>query len=106
MTEHLDEETVRSAEHLLRTGAVVGLVLLPCSPAPESNDHYSWADLVEDICVLRQRGLTVQAVVRAPPASDSWGIGLYGHLPRNIGWVPHQAHWLEPPFEVPPEPET
>lgn len=48
----LDPDTIEAAKHLLRTGAIAGLVLLPGAPSPYS----SWEGLVRDIHVaLRHR---------------------------------------------------
>lgn len=104
----IDEETVRAAEYLLRTGNVAGLVLLPHAPFPENERNYSWEDLVQGIREVRALGLPVQAGVRTPAISPSgsWGIGLYEHLaPSNpYGWGSSQRLYLEDVFIVPPEP--
>lgn len=108
-TEELTEETVRAAEHLLRTGNLEGLVLLPAGPSPQNSPGYSWEVLVADARKVHEREGRVQAVVRSPataPSSGAWAICLFGeYLPSGHGFQDWQRQWLESPFDVPMESE-
>lgn len=119
MSEPLTEETVRAAEHLLRTGNIAGLVLLPSTPCPETDHKYHWQDLVADIRHIQRSGGVPRVGIRVPGLpiagiiagieafqTEKLGVGLYGNLSLSgYGWTGEQRKYLECVFDVPPEPE-